>query len=134
MKRQDSPRQTRAGAWRHVLAILAFTIAGVAQAHHGWRWTDDGDFSLTGTVRIAQLGNPHGVLTMDVNGETWIAEVGQPWRNERAGLTEAMLVKGVELTIVGKRAADAGDRKVKAERVVIKGRNYDLYPERLPDR
>lgn len=133
MKRPDCSNLTSARAWRILLAIVAFALAGVAQAHHGWRWTDDGDFSLTGTVRIAQLGNPHGVLTMDVNGETWIAEVGQPWRNQRAGLTDAMLVKGVELTIVGKRAADAADRKVKAERVIIKGQNYDLYPERLSD-
>ena len=38
-----------------------------------------------------QLGNPHGVLTADVDREDRTVEVGQPWRNERAGLTDDRL-------------------------------------------
>jgi electron transfer flavoprotein beta subunit len=54
-------------------------------------------------------------------------------------LTSArVLLKLVEkeqptLVIVGKRSADAKERRVKAERITIGGKNYDLYPERLPD-
>jgi hypothetical protein len=33
-----------------------------------------------------QLGNPHGIVIFVVDGEEWTAEVGQPWRNEQAGL------------------------------------------------
>ena len=113
-----------------LLAVFAATITS-AWAHHGWRWTEDGRFELTGVVEDAALGNPHGVLTLDVDGEKWTVEVGQPWRNERAGLTDAMLAPGAELTIVGKRSADADEHRVKAERVVIGGTNHDLYPERL---
>ena len=104
-----------------------------AFAHHGWRWTDDGQFELTARVEKAVLGNPHGVLTMDADGSTWLVEVGQPWRNEQAGLTDAMLAKGATLTVVGKRSAVAKEQRMKAERIVIKGKNFDLYPERLPD-
>lgn len=102
-------------------------------AHHGWRWTDDGQFELTARVEKASLGNPHGVLMMDADGSKWEVEVGQPWRNERAGLTDAMLAKGAELVIVGKRSADPKEQRLKAERIIINGKNYDLYPERLPD-
>ena len=85
-----------------------------ALAHHGWRWTDDGEFELTGIVETARLGNPHGVLTMDAEGEKWTVEVGQPWRNERSGLTDEMMAPGAELIITGKRAADPAEKKMKA--------------------
>ncbi|QCB44594.1 DUF6152 family protein [Hydrogenophaga sp. PAMC20947] len=106
---------------------------GVALAHHGWRWTDDGQFELTARVEKATLGNPHGVLIMDAEGSKWEVEVGQPWRNEQAGLSDSMLAKGATLTIVGKRSADAKEQRMKAERIIIDGQKFDLYPERLPD-
>ena len=57
-------------------------------------------------------------------------EIGQPWRNDRAGLKEEMLGVGREVTVSGQRAADPGDKKVKAERVIIDGKLYNLYPNR----
>mgnify|MGYP000923774780 FL=1 len=120
---------------RSCLAGLLLMGVGLssALAHHGWRWTKDGQFELTAVVEKAELGNPHGVLMMNADGTKWEVEVGQPWRNERAGLTDAMLAKGATLVIVGKRSADAKERRVKAERIVIGGKNFDLYPERLPE-
>jgi hypothetical protein len=105
-------------------------LAGAALGHHGWRWTADGAFELTGVVVSARLGNPHGLLDVDADGEVWTVEVGQPWRNARAGLEDAMMAEGVELTAVGHRAADAAELRMKAERVVIDGRVFDLYPDR----
>lgn len=117
--------------------FTAFLLMGAclsaAFAHHGWRWTDDGQFELTARVEKATLGNPHGVLIMDADGSKWEVEVGQPWRNERAGLTDAMMAKGATLVVVGKRSADPKERRLKAERIVIAGKHFDLYPERLPD-
>lgn len=111
------------------LALLAF-VAQPVFAHHGWRWATDEEFEITGTITAANLGNPHGELTLNVNGESWIAEVGQPWRNERAGLTEELLQKGRIVTVHGHRSAKQGERLVKAERVVIDGKDYNLYPDR----
>ena len=111
------------------LAAVALS-AGTAQAHHGWSWAEDDTFELTGVVKSAKLGNPHGILRVDAKGEEWTVEVGQPWRNERAGLRDSMLVKGVELTVQGNRAKDQKLKVVKAARVIIKGRTYNLYPER----
>ena len=111
-------------------ALLLMTLAGTASAHHGWRWAEDGNFELTGVITEAQLGNPHGLLTLEAEGEVWTVEVGQPWRNERAGLTDDMLVPGVELTASGARHADQAEKVLKAERVIIDGTTYDLYPGR----
>jgi hypothetical protein len=117
------------------LAGLALTAGGAAQAHHGWAWAEDNTFELTGVIKSAKLGNPHGLLKVaskkEGREEEWTVEVGQPWRNERAGLKDSMLVKGVELTVVGNRAKDPKLKVVKAARVIINGKTYDLYPERV---
>ena len=104
--------------------------AGAALAHHGWAWTTGNNIELTGVIAEARLGNPHGLLEVDVEGETWTVEVGQPWRNERAGLKDGDLVPGVEIRAVGEPAADIADKRLKAERLFIGGRAYQLYPER----
>ncbi|WP_418316949.1 DUF6152 family protein [Piscinibacter sakaiensis] len=110
--------------------LLAAALAAPAAAHHGWAWAEDGNSELSGVIVAAKLGNPHGELTVDVGGAEWIVEVGQPWRNQRAGLKDEMLVKGVKLTVTGHRAADPNKKLFKAERVQINGRRFDLYPDR----
>lgn len=115
---------------RHAAALIAAAVATPAFAHHGWRWTAEGEFALTGVITAARLGNPHGVLTVDADGEAWTVEVGQPWRNAQAGLTDAMLAPGTEIEALGHRAADPGQLLMKAERIVIAGTTYDLYPDR----
>ncbi len=119
-----------------LLASLVLGLAGSfltalpASAHHGWRWAEDGKFEITGNVVLTRLGNPHGLVHIDVDGERWIIKVGQPWRNERAGLTDEMLSPGNEITISGHRSKNPEERLVKAERVIIDGKTYDLYPDR----
>jgi hypothetical protein len=112
------------------LLSVALGLGPAAWAHHGWRWTEDGNFELTGVITAVRLGNPHGILEVDAEGVIWIVEVGQPWRNERAGLTDDMLVEGVEITASGGRSADHSENRMKAERVTIDGTVYNLYPDR----
>ncbi|MEX0694727.1 MAG: DUF6152 family protein [Rhodospirillales bacterium] len=124
-------RQRRLLNFVLIAALGGFLLSAVpAGAHHGWRWAEDGNFEITGDIVEAQLGNPHGVVHIDVNGERWSIEVGQPWRNERAGLTDDHFAKGREITASGHRSKDPNERRVKAERVMIDGKTYDLYPER----
>ena len=113
-----------------MLALAPLLVAGPTLAHHGWRWAADGNFELTGTIKSARLGMPHGMLEVDVNGEMWTVEAGQPWRHERAGLDEALLKAGTEITVSGARSADENQKLVKAERITIAGKLYDLYPGR----
>ncbi len=111
-------------------AALALAVAAPASAHHGWTWAEDASAELSGTIVSAKLGNPHGELTLAVEGASWIVEVGQPWRNERAGLKDDMLVKGVKLVVTGHRHSDPKKKVLKAVRLVIDGRMFNLYPER----
>ena len=122
-------------AIRKTVAALAIIIMGLSSvgpvfAHHGWGWATDEEFAITGEITAVRLGNPHGEVTLRVGDDAWIVEVGQPWRNERAGLTEALLRPGRTMTVHGHRSANTGERLVKAERIVIEGRDYNLYPDR----
>jgi Family of unknown function (DUF6152) len=117
--------------WLAVLILAScITLATGARAHHGWGWATDEEFEITGKITQVRLGNPHGEVTLDVKGERWLIEVGQPWRNERAGLTPEMFSIGRVITIHGHRSAKASERLVKAERVIIDGKSHDLYPDR----
>ena len=108
----------------------AVQTARPLHAHHGWGWATDEEFELTGQVTAIRLGNPHGEVDLDVEGESWVVEIGQPWRNERAGLTEGVLAMGTTVTAHGHRSANEAERLMKAERLVIAGRDYNLYPDR----
>ncbi len=122
---------SRHRAWLALLALAAgIFIAQSTLAHHGWGWATDEEFEITGTITGARLGNPHGTVNIDVKGAAWVVEVGQPWRNKRAGLTDDLLRPGRVITVHGHRSAKEGERLVKAERVVIDGKSYDLYPDR----
>ena len=113
-----------------ILALAGLAPAGAALAHHGWAWTTGDNIELTGVIQAARLGNPHGILEVDVEGETWTVEVGQPWRNERAGLKDGDLAPGVEIRAIGEPAAEPDARRVKAERLFLGTREFQLYPER----
>lgn len=117
-----------------ICAVAAAAAAGFSayplRAHHGWGWATDEEFDLTGIIKAVRLGNPHGELTLDADGEEWVVEIGQPWRNERAGLTEEIMAIGTTVTAHGHRSANPSERLMKAERLVIAGKDYNLYPDR----
>lgn len=129
MRYQLAQRRLQSGATVFAGMLLMLLIQ-VAQAHHGWNWASDEEFDTTGVVTGVALGNPHGEVTLDVDGDVWLVEVGQPWRNERAGLSEDLLKEGTKITVHGHRSSDPQELRVKAERVVIDGKEYVLYPDR----
>ena len=119
---------------RHLLCVVfAFALAvqgGAALAHHGWSWTTGGNIELIGLIKAVKLGNPHGILEVDADGEVWTVEVGQPWRNEQAGLKDGDLAEGVEIRAIGEPAADPSEKRMKAEKLFLGDREYILYPNR----
>ena len=108
----------------------ALLQAPASLAHHGWAWTTGGNIELTGIIVAARLGNPHGILEVDAEGEVWRVEVGQPWRNAEAGLKDGDLAPGVEIRIIGEPAAEPAEKRLKAERLYLDGQEYILYPDR----
>ena len=111
------------------LIVMLCPLQGVF-AHHGWGWATEEAFEISGRISALRLGNPHGEVTLMAGNEVWTVEVGQPWRNERAGLTKDLLQVGRTMTVHGHRSANPRERLVKAELIVIEGRNYNLYPDR----
>ena len=118
-------------SWAIAGAIL-IGLAPVAPlaAHHGWAWATNEEFELAGTVKSVRHGNPHGTMLLTTRSGEWTVEIGQPWRNEQAGLTRELLKPGTQLLIHGHRSARKGERLMKAERIVIAGKSYNLYPDR----
>ena len=112
------------------LISILLTLTPAAIAHHGWGWATDEEFEIAGRIVEVRLGNPHGEVTIETDNQQWVIEVGQPWRNQRAGLSAELLQVGRGIIVHGHRSAAPGERLVKAERLVIDGRNYNLYPDR----
>jgi hypothetical protein len=113
-----------------LFTIASILLASFANAHHGWRWTTGNNIELTGIIVDTKLGNPHGVLKIQAEDELWTVQVGQPHRNERAGLEDGDLAIDVEIKIEGEPSADIEEKLMKAERIWIDGQLYDLYPNR----
>jgi hypothetical protein len=109
------------------IGFLSLAVTAV-NAHHGWNWTTGGNIDLTGVIQSARLGNPHGVVTVDADGEVWTVEVGQPWRNERAGLEDKDFAVGNEMRFIGEPAADQSKKLLKAERIYFKETSTNSIP------
>ena len=112
-----------------LIIAIAAPISG-ASAHHGWAWTTGENIELAGVIKEVRLGNPHGLLKVDVAGEIWTVEVGQPWRNKRAGLKDGDLAEGVQIRVIGEPSADTAEKRLKVERLFLGNREYVLYPDR----
>jgi hypothetical protein len=102
-----------------------------AFAHHGWNGNEDEQFELTGTVDApVSLAGPHATMKIRVKGQVWNVTLAPPARTKRAGLEEATLPVGAEVTISGHRNSDSQRFEVKTERVTYNGKIYNVYPDR----
>ena len=115
------------------LVAVAILAAGTtAFAHHGWSWTDDGFFQLEGVIKDIYIGNPHATLDVDAQGELWRVELAPPSRTIAAGFTEEAARIGDELTAIGNRSRDHDEKRMKAVRIIVNGKTYDVYADRVP--
>ncbi|UVK41103.1 hypothetical protein LHFGNBLO_002660 [Mesorhizobium sp. AR10] len=113
-------------------AAVILAAGSAAYAHHGWSWTQDGFFELRGTITAIYIGNPHATLDVDAEGEAWRVEMAPPSRTIAAGFTEEVAKVGDEVTAIGNRSVDATEKRMKAVRIIVGGKTYDVYPDRVP--
>jgi hypothetical protein len=87
---------------------------------------------LRGTVREVYIGQPHPTLRVDTPRDgTWIVELANPRQTANAGFTAASAKAGDEVVARGNRSRNQGERRMKAVRVTVGGRTYDIYPDRI---
>jgi hypothetical protein len=106
--------------------------ATTAAAHHGWAWTEDAPFTLTGIIEDIYIGNPHVTLKVRAEDGVWDVDLAPLSRTLRAGFDENAAKVGDEVTVLGFRSRDHAERHMKAARVIVNGNTYDVYPDHVP--
>lgn len=117
-----------------VLAAIAFVAVALAapiNAHHGWSEYQDEQFELTGTLATAvSLAGPHGTAQIKAGDELWDIVLAPSPRTASAGLTEDAIPVGDTVTASGHRHLNESTLEIKTERLMWKGKVFDVYPER----
>ena len=120
---------------RRLLAGAAFLAASAAlpvAAHHGWAWAEGEQMELKGTIRTISMAPPHPMLMVAAeDGREWQVDLGNPNQTARSGFTGETAKPGDAITALGNRHLDKSKAHMKAVRIVIAGKNYDMYPERI---
>lgn len=109
----------------------ATLFAGAAVAHHGWSWAEADQINLTGKLTAISFAPPHPTLELDTADGAWRIELGNPALTQRSGFVEGVVAVGDEITVRGNRSLDPNEKRLKAVRVIVEGKNYDIYPNRI---
>ncbi|MFN3506042.1 MAG: DUF6152 family protein [Allorhizobium sp.] len=105
--------------------------AGAAMAHHGWSWAEADQIDLTGTITSISFAPPHPTLELNTADGAWRIELGNPNQTQRSGFVEGVANVGDEITVRGNRSLDPDEKRLKAVRVIVADKNYDIYPSRI---
>jgi hypothetical protein len=114
-----------------VAAAAIFALPVAAAAHHGWGWTQEQESRLSGTIQSISFGNPHMHLQLrDSAGATWEVDLSPPIVGRASGFAAEHARAGDRAVITGHRARDAAVRGFKGETITVRGRTFDVYPQR----
>jgi hypothetical protein len=120
---------------RVVQLALGGLVAGLALpalAHHGWSWAEDQQSELKGAIVSISMAPPHPSLQVKAtDGVVWQIDLGNPNQTERSGFTAASAKAGDAIVVLGNRHKDKTKMQMKAVRITVAGKNYDMYPERI---
>jgi hypothetical protein len=116
---------------RGFVVTCAILVATSAVAHHGWSWTVEEQSELSGTIQEIFIGNPHAVLKVQADDWLWTVELAPPGRTRAAGFDENAAKVGDQVTAIGNRSADPNEKRMKAVRIIVNGKTYDVYPDRV---
>jgi hypothetical protein len=112
-------------------ALAAAALALPALAHHGWAWAEGEQMTLQGTISKIEMAPPHPMLMVQAEGKLWQVDLGNPSQTERSGFRGDTAKPGDAVTALGNRHLDKSKAHMKAVRITIAGKNYDMYPERI---
>ena len=112
-------------------SLAALLLASPALAHHGWSWAEGEQTRLVGTIQQVSFAPPHPSLVVKVGDVQWQVDLANPQQTQRSGFAPGAAKPGDTVTILGNRALDKSKHLIKAVRITVDGRDYDLYPERI---
>lgn len=110
---------------------IAASLAGTAVAHHGWSWAQADQIDLKGTIQSISFAPPHPTLEVRAEDGVWRVELGNPNQTQRSGFVEGQAKVGDPITATGNRSEDRSEKRLKAVRIVVSGKTFDIYPERI---
>lgn len=115
-----------------VAAAGALAGGAPAAAHHGWSWAEGEQTTLKGVIQQVSMAPPHPTLRVKAaDGVVWRVELGNPGKTQRSGFTAKSASPGDAVTVLGNRALDKKQAHMKAVRITVRGKVYDMYPERI---
>jgi hypothetical protein len=125
---QDLERHTTQEAImiaRSLLAGLGITLAaGAAFAHHGWGSYDAAKkFTITSAIETIDWQNPHVHVRVKHEGGTWEAVLAPPFRMDARGLNPDLIKAGTQ---VEGYPSTRTEREMRAERITVAGKTYEL--------
>ena len=115
-----------------VTAMVLF--ASQSFAHHGWAWAEDEQSELKGTITEISMAPPHPALRVEAqDGRSWQVDLGNPNQTQRSGFTGDTAEVGDDITVLGNRTKEPNEARMKAVRITVGGKQYDMYPERIEE-
>jgi hypothetical protein len=128
---------TRDVAHRMVLMLCAATLALFSMqvfAHHGWAWAEEEQSELKGTIAEISMAPPHPALRVKAqDGRLWQVDLGNPHQTQHSGFTGDTAKAGDAITVLGNRTKEPNKAHMKAVRITVGGKQYDMYPERIKE-
>ena len=112
------------------LAAAAIALPAAALAHHGWGWTEEEESRLAGEIVSISFGNPHMHLQLRTDAGLWEVDLSPPIVAQRSGFGKEHAGAGDRVVLTGHRARDGSVRGFKAETITVRGRTFDVYPQR----
>ncbi|AHK43690.1 MULTISPECIES: DUF6152 family protein [Ensifer] len=113
-------------------SIVTLLLVTGAYAHHGWSWAEADQIELAGTIREISMAPPHPTLQVETEKDgLWRVELGNPRQTERSGFVEGVAKVGDQIVVLGNRSLDPNEKRLKAVRVTVAGKSFDIYPDRI---
>ncbi len=112
--------------------LLGLLLVSGAYAHHGWSWAEADQVELSGMIREISMAPPHPTLQVETqNDGVWRVELGNPRLTQRSGFVEGVAKVGDPIVVLGNRSLDPNEKRMKAVRITVAGKVYDIYPDRI---
>jgi hypothetical protein len=110
---------------------MSAALAGTAVAHHGFSWAEADQIDLKGKIVAISFAPPHPSMDVEAPDGVWRVELSNPNQTQRSGFVEGQAEVGDEITATGHRSQDPKEKRMKAVRIIVAGKTFDIYPDRI---